>query len=37
MKIGLTIDEFINQVNKIGLSIIGQTQDLVPADKKLYT
>ncbi|HHU28286.1 TPA: thymidine phosphorylase, partial [bacterium] len=36
MKIGLTIDEFINQVNKIGLSIIGQTQDLVPADKKLY-
>ena len=28
--------EFINQVNDIGLSIIGQTANLAPADKKIY-
>ena len=28
--------EFIDQVNSIGLAIIGQTKNLVPADKKLY-
>ena len=37
---GLTIqingDRFINQVNKIGIAIAGQTQSLVPADKKMY-
>ncbi|MBO5324588.1 MAG: thymidine phosphorylase, partial [Lachnospiraceae bacterium] len=27
---------FINQVNRIGISIMGQTADLAPADKKLY-
>jgi len=27
---------FINQVNTIGISIMGQTKDLAPADKKLY-
>ena len=32
----LTTEEFIAQVQKIGLAIIGQTGDLVPADKKLY-
>ena len=32
----LTIDEFVAQVREIGLAIIGQTGDLVPADKKLY-
>lgn len=35
-RIDLTEEEFKNQVNEIGLSIIGQTGDLVPADKKLY-
>ena len=35
-KIERTQSEFINQVNKIGFSIIGQSADLVPADKKLY-
>lgn len=35
-RIGLTIEEFENQVNKIGLAIIGQTGEVVPADKKLY-
>ena len=37
---GLTIqvngERFINQVNKIGIAIAGQTQSLVPADKKMY-
>lgn len=32
----LNEDEFKKQVNEIGLAIIGQTKDLVPADKKLY-
>ena len=32
----LTIDEFVAQVREIGLAIIGQTGDLVPADKMLY-
>lgn len=34
--INLDENEFINQINDIGLAIIGQTQDLVPADKKIY-
>jgi pyrimidine-nucleoside phosphorylase len=36
MRIGLTEKEFINQVNTIGLAIMGQTADIDPADKKLY-
>lgn len=32
----LTLDEFIKQVNNIGLCIVGQTGELAPADKKLY-
>ena len=32
----LTIDEFIAQVGEVGLAIVGQTGDLVPADKLLY-
>lgn len=36
MRIALTEQEFIDQVNKIGIAIIGQTGTLVPADKKLY-
>jgi pyrimidine-nucleoside phosphorylase len=35
-RVELTIDEFVAQVRDIGLAIIGQTGDLVPADKKLY-
>lgn len=38
---GLTIelseDQFIKQVNDIGIAIMGQTSELVPADKKLYS
>lgn len=29
-------DDFIRQVNEIGLSVIGQSGNLAPADKKLY-
>lgn len=29
-------DDFVRQVNEIGLAVIGQTGNLVPADKKLY-
>ncbi len=32
----LSIDEFKKVVNKIGISIIGQTDSLVPADKMIY-
>ena len=32
----ISIDEFISQVEEIGISIIGQTKNLAPADKKLY-
>ena len=36
LKISLEQDAFINQVNKIGLAVIGQSEGLAPADKKLY-
>ncbi len=36
MKTDLTQEEFFNVVNKIGVSIIGQSANLAPADKKLY-
>ena len=29
-------EDFIKQVNDIGLAIIGQSASLVPADKKIY-
>jgi len=32
----LSIDAFVEQVRTVGLAIVGQTGDLVPADKKLY-
>lgn len=32
----LEADEFISLVNRIGLSVIGQTAHIAPADKKLY-
>lgn len=35
-QIGLSQEQFIKQVNEIGLALIGQTGKLVPADKQLY-
>jgi pyrimidine-nucleoside phosphorylase len=35
-RVELTTAEFLRQVRDVGLAIIGQTADLVPADKKLY-
>jgi len=35
-RVELSIDEFVAQVRAVGLAIVGQTGDLVPADMKLY-
>ena len=35
-RVELTLDEFVEQVRGAGVAIIGQTADLVPADKQLY-
>lgn len=32
----LSEEEFLNNVNQIGVCIVGQNKDLAPADKKLY-
>ncbi|MCI7704472.1 MAG: thymidine phosphorylase, partial [Clostridiales bacterium] len=34
--VNVSIEDFIRQVQKIGCAVIGQTQDLCPADKALY-
>lgn len=33
---GISVDEFRNNVKNIGISLMGQTLNLAPADKKLY-
>ena len=35
-KVNISTEEFMNQVKEIGLSIVSQTSNLVPADKKIY-
>jgi pyrimidine-nucleoside phosphorylase len=35
-RVELTVPELVAQVKDVGVAIIGQTADLVPADKKLY-
>src|SRR4051794_37575366 len=35
-RVQLGIDEFVEQVRDVGIAIIGQTGDLVPADRMLY-
>src|SRR6187431_537944 len=34
-RVELTTDEMIQQLREVGMAIVGQTADLVPADKKL--
>ena len=34
--VNLSTDRFIGQIRDVGLAIIGQSEDLVPADKQLY-
>ena len=34
--VDLPVDRFVEQVREVGLAIVGQTEDLVPADKQLY-
>ena len=36
MSIAIAGERFLKQVQDIGMAIVGQTGDLVPADKKLY-
>jgi len=36
LSIALTVEQLRRQVAEIGIAIVGQTGDLVPADKKLY-
>ncbi len=35
-RVDLTEEEYIEQVKRIGVAIIGQTKSLAPADKKMY-
>jgi pyrimidine-nucleoside phosphorylase len=35
-RVELTTDELVAQLKDVGMAIVGQTADLVPADKKLY-
>lgn len=36
MNVFVTDEQFVKQVNEIGCAVVGQTGQLVPADKKLY-
>ena len=35
-RVELSTDEFVAQVREIGIAVVGQSANLVPADKKLY-
>ncbi len=34
--VNLTRDQFVNQVDEIGIAIMGQTKEIDPADRKIY-
>ena len=35
-RVALSNEEFLNQVNDIGIAVVGQSGNLAPADKKIY-
>ncbi|CAM2980452.1 thymidine phosphorylase [Rariglobus hedericola] len=35
-RVGLSLEEYRERVERVGCALIGQTKDLAPADKKLY-
>ena len=35
-QVNISTEDFMNQVNEIGMAIVSQTNNLVPADKKIY-
>jgi pyrimidine-nucleoside phosphorylase len=35
-RVELTTDELVAQLKEVGIAVVGQTADLVPADKRLY-
>ena len=35
-KVNISTEDFISQVNDLGLAVVSQTNNLVPADKKIY-
>jgi pyrimidine-nucleoside phosphorylase len=35
-RVELSTDQFVAQLREVGMAVIGQTADLVPADRKLY-
>ena len=36
INLALSSEQFVNQINKIGVALQGQTKEMVPADKQLY-
>ncbi|MBP7784561.1 MAG: thymidine phosphorylase [Firmicutes bacterium] len=36
-RVSLSERELVEQVNRIGLAVVGQTEDVAPADKRLYS
>ena len=36
LNINVNREDFIKQVNEIGIAVIGQSTNLVPADQKMY-
>lgn len=36
MRVNLSREEFVSQVERIGVAMIGQTEEIVPADRKMY-
>ena len=37
LRVELSTEEFVQQVREVGIAVVGQSANLVPADKKLYS